>query len=217
MFELSQRDDRWKYKTIGDSMITIGEYGCTITSISMGANILAGHEVLTPNIAAVDFTFNPRGEIVWALSNFEKFGIKFVRRGYGYNKSRVEEYALSRGKMVILEVNHRAHWLVVVGIDQGKLTIIDPIDGRFYSAIPSKYKITGYALFEKVDADVPDWAQESWEKAKFAGLYGDVKPQDDRDLGDFQGSLIKLKKINAKSNVPAYREAVILDNLGLFD
>lgn len=218
MFELSQKDLRWVDDPIGRSAATVGDYGCTITAICIIANMLAGHEVLTPDVAAQAFRYNLKGEIIWKDSDFDKFGIRFVKRGYGYNKAAIEDAVISKNKMVILEVNHRAHWITATQLDHGEIAIIDPADGQKYSKIPSKYVITGYAIFENVDADIPNWAQTPWNKGKnVKGLYDGVDPQDERTLDDLQGSLVKLGKINKVAKMPAYREAAFLEKLGLLD
>lgn len=217
MFELSQQDLRWGYVRIGSSAATVTDFGCTLTSICIIANALAGHEIITPIDAAEMFKYNLRGEIIWRDSDFEKYGIKFVKRGRLFNRTVIQEYASSENKGVILEVNHGSHWIAAVDFEDGSLKIIDPYNGQQYSGLPDKYKITGYATFEKVEAEIPGWGNGPWNKAKELGLFKDVDPQAERTLDDFQDSLVKLKKINKVSKMPAYREAAMLEKLGLLD
>lgn len=211
MFDLlKQGDKRWSKIKMGISAATLGAYGCLTTAIAMALQT-------TPDILAKSFTYNARGELIWNKTNFQKFGAKFVKRAYGFNQSEIEKYIINKGYFVVLEVNNRKHWVLAVGLANNKLAIHDPIDGLYYSSLPSKYKITGYSVFE-YSAGVPEYATTQWHKLKSTSQYAkDKNPNDMMSLDDFQHVLQERGKIKNIEPVPWFRGAVILDNLGALD
>lgn len=143
---LSQRDSRWANVKIGKSNVTVGEKGCTITSICMALEKLRGYAA-NPGDAAYFWKFTADGKIIWNDSHFE--GAKFIWRGYDADWSKISEFVMDENKAAIVAVNNSTHWLFVEGFTDGTIEIIDPIDGQRYEGLPDKYKICGYALFEK--------------------------------------------------------------------
>lgn len=152
MRALSQLDPAWASKNIGNTSLQIGRWGCTITSICMIRSKFYGEEYL-PDQAAKDFTFTNDARILWTQSNYS--GLKFFRRGYGFDKQAIKEAAQSGSWAVILEVN-RSHWVAVEKVEDGKISIIDPLHAVRYDDVTTKYTVTGFALFQ-VDSE---WAKE---------------------------------------------------------
>lgn len=158
-----QLDPKWKNVKIGQSNVTVGGFGCTISSCCMALQKLRGW-FANPGDAAQYWAFTLKGEIIWRECPFN--GMKFIWRGYSPDLDKVAEYANSETKAAILEVNHGAHWVYLEKYADNRLHIIDPIDGKKYASLPSKYKFTGYALFEKAPVDMADWQKEALEDAK---------------------------------------------------
>lgn len=144
MRALSQLDPAWASKNIGNTQFKIGRWGCTITSICMIRSKFFGDE-FNPDYAAKKFSFNSEAKILWGQSDFE--GIKFKRRGYGFDKDAIVEAAQSGSLAVILEVN-RSHWVAVDHAKDGKIAIIDPLHAVRYEDVTEKYTVTGFALFQ---------------------------------------------------------------------
>lgn len=207
---ISQVDPRWANVRIGNSAATLGEFGCTITSICMVIEKLRGYAA-NPANAARHWAFNLRGEIIWRQTQFH--GIKFVDRIGGPDIIRIRQFANDPKKGAIAEVNNGAHWVYVdeAHID-GDLSIIDPIDGKYYESMPSKYRLTGAAVFEKSEI-VPQWMKEAIDKAKARGL--DVQdPLDQVNIVKLEGVLKDLGLINqVQGNITLGRLLVIIDRM----
>lgn len=142
---LSQKNPQWARLRIGKSSATVRDFGCTITSCCMALQKLRGVSA-SPKDAAKFWKFNLKGEILWTTTSFQ--GMNFVWRGYTGDIAKVTSYANSPTKAVIIEVNHRKHWLYLESVVNRIMTVCDPIDGKRYVGLPVKYKFTGYALFE---------------------------------------------------------------------
>lgn len=144
---ICQSDPRWAKTKIGKSNVTIAAKGCTISCICMVLDKLRGSPA-NPSDAAYFWKFTSDGRIFWNESHFE--GAKFIWRGYDANWEKIAEYSMNDSKGIIIAVNNDSHWLYVENFTDGTINIIDPIDGQRYAGLPDKYKISGYALFEKV-------------------------------------------------------------------
>lgn len=174
----------------------------------------------SPADMAKKWAFNEDGEILWTLSDFA--GMGFKKRGYVYNAEEIKEYAQSEQKGVILQVNH-SHWIAVAGVSDGKLVVHDPIDGNVYTGVPSRYTVTGYALFEKTEkkSEVSDYAKESVAKAMASGVAtGWDTPQ--RIVADSEAETMlmrvgALKRPAAHGGVTKEDFVVALDRLGLLE
>jgi hypothetical protein len=166
MKPLSQQDPRWGRNHIGETNMTLARWGCTITSLCMALGILQDRWV-SPIDAAKYWEFNGRGEILWRSCRFN--GMNFLRRHYGHDRDEITYHANQEDKAVILEVN-TSHWVYVRSMEGNKYVIWDPIDGTVHIGLPSKYRVTGFATFERSYAKPSEWMAEAWAKAKARGL-----------------------------------------------
>lgn len=155
--KIRQGDPRWSDVLLGPSNATVGRYGCTTASMCMALEKLRGY-FCNPGEAARWWTYNARGEILWHQTDWK--GMKFVKRGWGNNVSEISSYANGDKTAAILSVNGNSHWLYVNRASNGEYSVIDPIDGKLYDKLPSKYKVHGYALFEKEEI-ISDWAKDA--------------------------------------------------------
>ena len=134
----SQRDLKWASLKIGDTNLTLGRYGCTITCLSM----LTG---IAPNqmLRALKFS---GALVVWQSCVFPR--IKFEFREYGYNSAKVQHYIADPHKAVILEVNNGSHWVVPVAyFPDGSYICADPWTGTYENLLLKYHNITGAAYF----------------------------------------------------------------------
>jgi hypothetical protein len=150
MIYLSQRDPEWKDRTLGSSKLTIGDYGCTTTCISMLSDyfkpwaspaVIAGHK---------DF-YTKDGLILWGKLDFPHF--KFEKRLYGRNDFEIMASVEDKDKAVILEVQipKGKHWLVCLGKELlgSGYKVVDPWTGLKSSTSKYGNLITGSAHFTR--------------------------------------------------------------------
>lgn len=168
MLKLSQLDKRWGKQRLGGSKLTVNDYGCTTTGISMISDDFGCYK--SPlEIARVVSNYTPSGLVLWnALNNFFAGQMRFVWRGYGYKGhgyiSKVTDFsrvfdALNNPKMrVIFEVKDGKHWVKVLSKDEvgADWQCIDPLGGRDVAVLKTYKNITGYAIFEDLkDSPAP--------------------------------------------------------------
>lgn len=139
---LSQRDPLWAKVPIGESSLTLGRYGCTITSISMLTDYFGGWS--PPDVMARKQKFTKDGLIIWQALNLPT--VSFEKRLFGRNDVEIEKSLKDPDKAVILQVENY-HWVVCLGKDLlGRYRIADPWFGDKSSV--TRYKsITGSAHF----------------------------------------------------------------------
>jgi len=137
---LSQRDPAWSQTKIGNTNITIGRYGCTLTSISMLSDYFGCYK--SPKDMASFLKYDASGRILWQSAKFDKF--RFLKRTYSKNDVEIRDAIKSPKKAVILELGY-SHWVVACK-DLGVLGywVADPYDGK--KRLNTK-KITGAAFF----------------------------------------------------------------------
>ena len=151
MKRYKQSDPLWAKEKIGKSHLTIGSDGCALTGVAI-LHSKFYIDPINPSYAAKMFEYiqNGRdaGKILWNETVFP--GMKFVWRGYWPENKLIKEYAQDPDKGIILEVNYN-HWIAVEAWSILKLRVIDPLTGKSSWGLPKGYRITGYALFEKLE------------------------------------------------------------------
>lgn len=149
MFYLSQRDPKWAGVRIGATRLTVANWGCVATSISMLSSY--GGFYLTPaQIARAPGQFNALGEIIWMqLAKTFKGRMTFQRR-IGSKKfwkrddAAIKKSILGGPKLVcLLQVNNGKHWVVATGIAGNDYWCADPIDGKKKLVLKAYPNITG--------------------------------------------------------------------------
>jgi len=119
---LSQKDPRWRNVKVGNTPYTVGQIGCTITSMAM-------FSAKDPAWLARNLEFNQNGAILW--ESVKKTGdLNWVWRQYASPKNRVLE-GLQNGEAVIVEIGAGnsyggKHWLAIKSADDTGLNVIDP-------------------------------------------------------------------------------------------
>lgn len=150
---LSQFDSRWADKKIGNSGLSLGRFGCTITCLSMSLSDF-GVMMLPPEIASRTDWFTKGGLIIWAqvekgLRDMLSGKTVSLRRYYGRNDGAIRQN-LRPGSGVLLEVANGSHW---VKVDRKMLfrndyNCRDPWRGKGCAAIGDYRNITGYAILK---------------------------------------------------------------------
>ena len=143
---ISQRDYRWSQKKIGQSNLTVGRFGCTISSLSM---LSSWYDCfMDPGQIADKPWFTPAGLVDWTKLHFETF--RFVKRVRYFDFAAVADALRGEDTAVILEVDN-SHWVVATGFypwNRQVLRIADPWFGD--KSTTKRYgKVTGFAVFTR--------------------------------------------------------------------
>lgn len=178
MQTLNQRDSKWANDKLGWGSGTIGQYGCTLTSLAM----MAGLDPRTLNNMLRGTSFEDSAfagttkNLIW-WSRLEKYTnglIKFHTRGYGYNEKAILD-AVAKYGACLVEVDFDGtgpredkHWIVALGNKKAN----DPWSGN---EVPTnKYsKWTGWAVIEINKDKEPEMSDDNLmqiEKADFEKL-----------------------------------------------
>ena len=147
MKSFSQRDNAWAYFNIGNSKLSIGRFGCTITCIADLSTYFG--EDLTPNDVNQRCLFTSGGLIYWSSCHFDRF--HFERREYSRNDEGIKRALQDPSAAVILQVDNASHWVVATGWQKEANTykIADPWFGDWANLIRYKNDITGAAYFRR--------------------------------------------------------------------
>lgn len=143
MIKLSQRDPKWRYKKIGQSNLTIGNYGCLITDISMFSDWYGKYR--DPAWMSKNLQFTQGGLLIWKSIDSSKLPMKFVYRYYTKNDAKIREILASRDGVCLLQVNSN-HWVALVGYSRlYGYRVADPFYGDVIYLNKRGYRITGFA------------------------------------------------------------------------
>lgn len=155
MIYLSQRDPEWRNEFLGSSKLTVGDYGCTTTCISMLSDYfkpwsspaeLAAHKDWYTD---KNYKYGP-GLIIWGKFDLPHF--KFEKR----IRDKRDDFEIMASvedpnKAVLIEVQipKGKHWLVCLGKELlGKgYKVVDPWTGLKSSTSKYGNLITGSAHF----------------------------------------------------------------------
>lgn len=128
----SQRDSRWANKELGTSRGNMSSTGCTVCCVAMALsakNVQIKPDELNDKLVANDgFTKNG-----WL--KLEKIqGISNVDVGPLFNSHQNIVESLEAGHPVITKIflyGNVQHWVLIVGMDQGRYIIADPLEDSF--------------------------------------------------------------------------------------
>ena len=144
--KLSQRDPKWKNNKLGTSNTTIGDYGCTITSLAMLSKI---DDVQDVNQRLIDVNGFAEGNLlIWSKIEEAIPWMKHEGRYYSYQNDKVK-MAIEQNGGCLVEVNGAPiggskHWVLYIG--GGKL--YDPWDGQ--EKPTSAYQATGFDVIKRL-------------------------------------------------------------------
>ena len=145
MISFSQRDARWAEQKMGNTNLTLGRFGCTVSCIADLSTYFGGN--FDPGQVARKIAFNANAEVLWQSCNFPAF--IFDRRATNFDYADVLAAYRDPKRAVILNVANKSHWVVVSGINHraGLFTIADPWLGDFSDMGRYKNSIQGAAFF----------------------------------------------------------------------
>ena len=143
---LSQRDKAWSTKLIGNTNLTVGRWGCTLTSLSMLSSYYGCYKS-PAELAAIRTLFNKDGKLIWEqIPQVFKGKIKFQVRKVGLDRKAIT--ASVNGSPVtstLIEVANKSHWVVVISTYGNDFYCVDPIDAKKKLVLKSFGNITGSA------------------------------------------------------------------------
>ena len=144
----SQRDLRWASRKIGQSDLTIGRWGCCLSSICMIGSYF-GEEITPLQFAANANNFNKEGLVTWSNLKFNK--MKFDRRSYLAGDSDIKRAISDPDRAVILQVNDGQHWLVAIRATfwGNDFVCADPFTGKKCLSKRDYHNISGCAFFSR--------------------------------------------------------------------
>ncbi len=131
IYQLSQNDSRWAPLTLGYGTGTIGNYGCTLTCVTMALGLSNVNEVNDRMREVNGFGGSTRNLIVWDKikeaypNSVDRVNVQFI-----YNNSQVLD-VLKQNRPVLVQVNGTPiggteHWVLYIGNQK----LIDPLDGN---------------------------------------------------------------------------------------
>lgn len=147
MISYSQRDPHWANDKIKGTKLTIGRFGCVITSIADLSTYF--YPALTPHEVNNKVKFTKDGLIIWASCNFDNF--IFAGRERGANWQNIKRAIKDPYQAVILEVANGSHWVVATGwtLWGNSFKIADPWIGDRATMARYDDDITGAAYFQR--------------------------------------------------------------------
>ena len=202
MKELAQRDPQWKDIKLGNSNLTIGDYGCCITSLSM----LAGLTPIEVNDRLKSVNGFQGALVLWSKIQEAIPWLKWTWRGYIYENNNVLDTIEKEGGCLV-EVdfdgnNSRTddkHWVLF----KGNKKMNDPWTGKEEST--NKYSpLTGYSVIEVDESLKPstdDMTQDEknaltlLESYKVATNHGNLEGA----LNALIGKLIEIEQLKGSN------------------
>jgi len=139
---LNQRNPKWSQVLIGKSQATLGDFGCTITCLSMLSEWYGKFK--SPDWIAKNLEFTHDGKIFWKSID-GKLPFKFVYRYYKQDDTKIKEILFSKNGSCLLNVNDGKHWVLLVGYSKiFGYRVADPFYGDMIY-LKKRYKnITGF-------------------------------------------------------------------------
>jgi hypothetical protein len=133
---------------IGDSKLTVGRWGCTLSSLAMLATAF-GKSVTPASVASRAENFTKEGLVWWA--KLDVAGIRFLNRYYSRHDLVIQSALKDPAKGVLLQVGNGAHWVLAIRKSWifNDYVIADPWTGRYGTACGDYGNITGFAVFAK--------------------------------------------------------------------
>lgn len=143
---LAQGDKKWKNVKIGKSNVTVGGYGCLITSLAMFSSWYGLYK--DPAWLAKNLSFTGDGSLYWNSITTSDLPFKFVWRAYSKNNEEVTRILMSEDSACAMEVvlSGGMHWCALVGYDARRgYKVADPYYND-YCYVNERYGgYTGYA------------------------------------------------------------------------
>lgn len=145
MISFSQRDPKWSNEKLGQSTLTVGRFGCTLTSICDLSTYFGDNFNPLEGVKKIQFTKD--GLILWNSCKFGHFA--FERREYGRNDANIDKALKDPNGAVILNVANGSHWVVATGHSGTLYKIFDPWLGDASTMKRYNNNITGAAYFKR--------------------------------------------------------------------
>jgi hypothetical protein len=149
----SQTDKQWSKEKLGFSNLTIGGYGCTITSIANWLQFYGWfinpsqvNQALKDVRGFANDKYGNKALVIWSKVGVAFPQMKHIKRVLNYNNWEVAWWVYGKKTPVLVEcqVKNFRHWVLFIGNRQ----MVDPLIGGIRPT--STWRLTGYSLFQKV-------------------------------------------------------------------
>lgn len=145
----SQNDLLWKNAKLGKTNLTVGNYGCLISSICTLASWFG--EVATPKVLAKqNFLFTSGGLLIWKQLENVLEKIKFLYRYYSFSEQIIDEYLIKNpDTCVVLNVDRGYHWVAALAKTKTGYKCSDPYPYPAKTRVYKFNEIEGFAVLIK--------------------------------------------------------------------
>jgi peptidoglycan hydrolase CwlO-like protein len=147
----NQRDSQWGTKFLGNSSLTVAEYGCLVSSSAMIASFYKKN--LTPADIAGNSSafFSPSSDTALLWRDINVNGVRIIRNSIGVNTANIDA-ELAAGRPVIIGLyNGPAHFIVIKSGSNGNYIMNDPfMEGGHDVSFTSKYSVSNITDVESV-------------------------------------------------------------------
>lgn len=144
----SQNNPNWKNTKIGSSNLTVGNYGCTLTSLCTLASYFG--ETLTPGFVALNkFLFTSDGLIIWTQIDKLFTKVNFFMRCRYFNEKAINLYLENPDTAVLLNVDRGYHWVAALKKTASGYLSSDPWRYPTVKRVYKNNEIVGFSVISK--------------------------------------------------------------------
>lgn len=147
---LSQRDPKWANDKLGNSGLSIYNYGCATVDVSILTGVFGIWQ--TPaELAAVAANYDSQGYLQWEELNKMLKSIQFTREIQGRNDAAIVQALKGPNTACILQVDYGKHWVVCLHkmLTKNDYACLDPWTGKECDVLANYHNITKSAHFVK--------------------------------------------------------------------
>lgn len=153
MTSLTQTDKRWAEMKLGQSGLTIKDFGCTTTTLSNVSSWF--HDKFYtpfkfPSQLSQELSYTKDGLLIWkSTENVLKL---HCERFFGFDIAKILDGLKDPGKCVMLEVRlgRGSHWVLATGKFLAGFKIVDPLGGFLPTTYKYGNRIIGGSIVTKV-------------------------------------------------------------------
>jgi lysozyme len=144
----SQNDPAWKYDHLGNSTLTVGDYGCTTSCICALASWF-GDKITPKMLAESKNCYTNSGLIIWQQLETVFKHIKFRYRYYHFNEEIIDDALKNPATAVLLQVNNGKHWVSALAKSKTGYKCSNPYPYPAKTQVYKNNSITGFTVLQE--------------------------------------------------------------------